>query len=216
MLLRRRLRQPIGDVLWFVSTGAVVGAVYGHMIAIADRAPLLGFGGLPRGVPRNGDHRRLVLPRTGLGATRDGTAMAAAVPAASRHKDGLLSPYCFWSVLLSEPNSAWCAVFAAQARMRPSTRPARARVGQRRRAVAALLDVPRESRADHDCKRITRRLLSSGHSPRSPQSRVDALTLVAARLPSHVERCSRRNRGNDDGCSHGKRRHRPRAPRGKR
>jgi adenylate cyclase len=30
--------------------GAVVGAVYGHMVAISDGAPLLGFGGLPRGV----------------------------------------------------------------------------------------------------------------------------------------------------------------------
>ena len=50
MLPQRRLPQPIRDLLWFVSIGAVVGAVYGHMIAIADGMPLLGFGGLPRGV----------------------------------------------------------------------------------------------------------------------------------------------------------------------
>jgi hypothetical protein len=30
--------------------GAVAGAVYGHMNAVSDGAPLLGFGGLPRGV----------------------------------------------------------------------------------------------------------------------------------------------------------------------
>jgi hypothetical protein len=31
------------DLLWFVLIGAVVGAVYGHMIAISDGAPLLGL-----------------------------------------------------------------------------------------------------------------------------------------------------------------------------
>jgi hypothetical protein len=50
MLPQRRLPQPIRDLLWFVSIGAVVGAVYGHMIAVSDGAPLLGFGGLLRGV----------------------------------------------------------------------------------------------------------------------------------------------------------------------
>jgi hypothetical protein len=49
MLSQRRLPQPIGDLLWFVLIGAVVGTVYGHTVAIADGAPLLGFGGLPRG-----------------------------------------------------------------------------------------------------------------------------------------------------------------------
>ena len=44
-----RLSQPIRDLLWFVLIGAVVGAVYGHMIAVSDGAPLLGFGGMPRG-----------------------------------------------------------------------------------------------------------------------------------------------------------------------
>src|SRR5438309_103234 len=50
MLPQRRLPQPVRDLMWFVLIGAVVGAVYGHMIAISDGAPLLGFGGLPRGV----------------------------------------------------------------------------------------------------------------------------------------------------------------------
>ena len=50
ILPQRRLRQPIRDLLWFVLIGAVVGAVYGHMLAISDGAPLLGFGGLSRGV----------------------------------------------------------------------------------------------------------------------------------------------------------------------
>jgi hypothetical protein len=50
MLPQRRLPRPIRDLLCFVLIGAVVGAVYGHMIAISDGAPLLGFGGLPRGV----------------------------------------------------------------------------------------------------------------------------------------------------------------------
>ena len=47
---QRRLPQPIGDLLYFFLIGAVVGAVYGHMIAVSEGAPLLGFGGLPRGV----------------------------------------------------------------------------------------------------------------------------------------------------------------------
>jgi adenylate cyclase len=50
LLPQRRLPQPIRDLLWFVLIGAVVGAVYGRTIAISDGAPLLGFGGLPRGV----------------------------------------------------------------------------------------------------------------------------------------------------------------------
>jgi small-conductance mechanosensitive channel len=50
MLAQRRLPQPVRDLLWFVSIGAVVGAVYGHTIAVSDGAPLLGFGGLLRGV----------------------------------------------------------------------------------------------------------------------------------------------------------------------
>jgi adenylate cyclase len=50
MLPQLRLPQPIKDLLWFVLIGAAVGAVYGHMNAISGGAPLLGFGGLPRGV----------------------------------------------------------------------------------------------------------------------------------------------------------------------
>jgi adenylate cyclase len=50
ILPQPRLPQPIRDLLWFVSIGAVVSAVYGHMMAVADGALLLGFGGLPRGV----------------------------------------------------------------------------------------------------------------------------------------------------------------------
>jgi adenylate cyclase len=45
----RRLPHRIMDLLWFVSAGAVVGAVYGHMVAVSDGAPLLGFRSLPRG-----------------------------------------------------------------------------------------------------------------------------------------------------------------------
>ena len=45
----RRLPQPIRDILWFTLIGAVVGAAYGHMMAVADGRPLLGFRGLPRG-----------------------------------------------------------------------------------------------------------------------------------------------------------------------
>jgi adenylate cyclase len=50
MLPQRRLPQRIRDLLWFALIGAVAGAVYGHMSAVSDGAPLLGFGGLPRGV----------------------------------------------------------------------------------------------------------------------------------------------------------------------
>ena len=50
MLPQRRLSRPIWDLLCFFLIGAVVGAVYGHMIAISDGAPLLGLRGLPRGV----------------------------------------------------------------------------------------------------------------------------------------------------------------------
>jgi hypothetical protein len=39
ILPQPRLPQPIRDLLWFVLIGAVVGAVYGHMIAISDGAP---------------------------------------------------------------------------------------------------------------------------------------------------------------------------------
>jgi adenylate cyclase len=50
MHLAHRLPQPIRDVLWFTLIGAVVGAAYGHMMAVSDGRPLLGLGGLPRGV----------------------------------------------------------------------------------------------------------------------------------------------------------------------
>jgi adenylate cyclase len=50
MHLSRRLPQPIRDILWFTSIGAIVGACYGHMMAVSDGRPLLGFRGLPRGV----------------------------------------------------------------------------------------------------------------------------------------------------------------------
>ncbi len=46
----RRLPQPIRDVLRFTLIGAVVGAGYGHMMAVIDGSPLLGIVGLPRGV----------------------------------------------------------------------------------------------------------------------------------------------------------------------
>jgi adenylate cyclase len=49
MLPQRRFPPPASDLSWFVLIGAVVGAVYGHTVAIADGAPFLGFGGLPRG-----------------------------------------------------------------------------------------------------------------------------------------------------------------------
>ena len=45
-----RLPQPIRDILPFTLIGAIVGAAYGHMMAVSDGRPLLGFGGLPRGV----------------------------------------------------------------------------------------------------------------------------------------------------------------------
>ena len=45
----RRLPQPIRNVLWFTLIGAVVGAAYGHMIAVSDGAPLLCSAGVPRG-----------------------------------------------------------------------------------------------------------------------------------------------------------------------
>ena len=48
--LPRRLPQPIRNILWFTSIGAVVGAAYGHMMAVAAGRALLGVGGLPRGV----------------------------------------------------------------------------------------------------------------------------------------------------------------------
>jgi adenylate cyclase len=50
MRLPRRLPQPIREILWFVSIGAVVGAAYGHMMAVSDGRPFLSFGGVPRGV----------------------------------------------------------------------------------------------------------------------------------------------------------------------
>ena len=50
MRLPRRLPQPLRGILWFTSIGAVVGAAYGHMMAVSDGRPLLGVGGLPRGV----------------------------------------------------------------------------------------------------------------------------------------------------------------------
>jgi adenylate cyclase len=50
MALPRRLPRPIRDLLWFALIGALAGAAYGHMAAVSDGRPLLGFGGLPRGV----------------------------------------------------------------------------------------------------------------------------------------------------------------------
>lgn len=44
-----RLPQPAIDILWFTLIGAVVGAAYGHMMAVSDGKPLLSVGGLPRG-----------------------------------------------------------------------------------------------------------------------------------------------------------------------
>jgi hypothetical protein len=85
----RRLARPIRDLLWFVLIGAVVGAVYGHMVAISDGAPLLGFGGLPRGVLTG------VVITGALGATRDGKAARDAVLPHLAIKDGHLSRYCF-------------------------------------------------------------------------------------------------------------------------
>ncbi len=50
MHLSRRLPQPIRERLWVTLVGAVVGAAYAHMMAVSDGCPLLGLGGLPRGV----------------------------------------------------------------------------------------------------------------------------------------------------------------------
>jgi adenylate cyclase len=45
-----RFPRPVRDILWFTLIGALVGAAYGHMRAIADGHPLLGLAGLPRGI----------------------------------------------------------------------------------------------------------------------------------------------------------------------
>jgi hypothetical protein len=46
-----RFPRPVRDILWFTVIGALVGAAYGHMIAVAvDSHPLLGLAGLPRGI----------------------------------------------------------------------------------------------------------------------------------------------------------------------
>jgi adenylate cyclase len=45
-----RLPQPLRDILWFTLIGAVVGAAYGHMMAVSDGQPLLSITGLPRGI----------------------------------------------------------------------------------------------------------------------------------------------------------------------
>jgi adenylate cyclase len=50
MHLPHRLPQPIRDVLRFTLIGAVVGAAYGHMMAVSDGRPLLSITGLPRGI----------------------------------------------------------------------------------------------------------------------------------------------------------------------
>jgi adenylate cyclase len=46
----RRLPRPVRDILWFTLIGAVVGAAYGHLMAVSDGRPLLGLGGVPRGI----------------------------------------------------------------------------------------------------------------------------------------------------------------------
>src|SRR5947209_12328591 len=46
----RRFPQSIRDILWPASIDAVVGAAYGHIMAVSAGHPLLGVGGLPRGV----------------------------------------------------------------------------------------------------------------------------------------------------------------------
>lgn len=46
----RRLPPPVKAILWFTLICAVVGAAYGHTLAVSDGRPLLGFGGVPRGV----------------------------------------------------------------------------------------------------------------------------------------------------------------------
>jgi hypothetical protein len=95
MLPQRRLPQPTRDLLWFVLIGAVVGAVCGHMIAISDGAPLLGCGGLLRGLLTGAAitgalfFLEQVWARPAMARLR-----RPAAPAASRHEDGLLSPYC--------------------------------------------------------------------------------------------------------------------------
>ena len=50
MPLPHYLPRPIRDLLWFTLIGALAGATYGHMEAVADGRPLLGLGGVPRGV----------------------------------------------------------------------------------------------------------------------------------------------------------------------
>ena len=50
MHLPRRLPQPAREILWFTLIGAVVGAAYGHMMAVSDGRPFISFGGVPRGV----------------------------------------------------------------------------------------------------------------------------------------------------------------------
>jgi adenylate cyclase len=50
MRLPRRLPQSLRDILRFTSIGAIVGAAYGHMMAVSDGRPLLSIGGVPRGV----------------------------------------------------------------------------------------------------------------------------------------------------------------------
>src|SRR5690348_13843666 len=54
MLPQPRLPQPLRDLFRLVLIGAVVGAVHRQMAAISDGAPLLGFGGRPRGVLAGG------------------------------------------------------------------------------------------------------------------------------------------------------------------
>lgn len=45
-----RLPPAARDILWFTAIGAVVGAAYGHLMAVADGVPFLSPGGLARGV----------------------------------------------------------------------------------------------------------------------------------------------------------------------
>ncbi len=49
MKVSRRLSWPVRDLLWFTAIGAVVGAAYGHLMAMLDGLPFLCFAGLPRG-----------------------------------------------------------------------------------------------------------------------------------------------------------------------
>ena len=90
---QRRLPPPIGDLLYFLLIGAVVGAVYGHMIAVSEGAPLLGFAGLPRGVLTGVVITGALFLFEQVWARPAMAAARAAVPAASRHKDRRLSPY---------------------------------------------------------------------------------------------------------------------------